>query len=144
MKFFGLAISALTLVTELTNAFECGKIDVNGTTIDLTSIDKDFDVNVENSTPPTKNKISYAFNPCKPLKQNSGLPEADRCKKDAWACRSVTNIKNDESRIIEVSAIASEDKNNSPRVFWEMKGQEFLGSVLNTKVELVCKENEVS
>ncbi|OMJ25143.1 hypothetical protein AYI70_g1103 [Smittium culicis] len=119
MKFFGFALSAITLTTlKLTNAFECGKIDVNGTTIDLTSIDKEFDANVENSTPPTKNKISYAFNPCKPLKQNSELPEADRCKKDAWACRTVTNFKNDESRIIEVSAIASEDKNNSPLVFY--------------------------
>ncbi|OLY82247.1 Autophagy-related protein 27 [Smittium mucronatum] len=139
----------------LAAAFNCKEVNINGTIVDISLINKEFSSSNQISTPPSKSNILYTVNPCQVLKQNDALPIIDRCDPDSWGCRTVTNIKNDESRVIEVTSLASQKVSQNPllfyqenatekskQVFWEMGGSEFLGEKLKTRIELVCKNDE--
>lgn len=57
-------------------------------------------------SPPTKNTDTLLFNLCEPLKEDTSLPEHDRCPTGTYACWTTANEKSGDSRITQVIPLA--------------------------------------
>jgi len=57
-------------------------------------------------SPPTKNTDTLLFDLCEPLKENTTLPENDRCPSGTYACYTSANEKSGESRVTQVIPLA--------------------------------------
>ncbi|PVV04364.1 hypothetical protein BB560_001135 [Smittium megazygosporum] len=123
-KAIGLAVLSASFVS----ALDCKKVTLNGKTIDLSSLDKEFKVEYNVTTPPTINIHDIRLSLCKPLEKDSKAPAGDTCDSNSYGCHVVTNSKDGSQRVIEVVSFAQRGKETEPEFIFESSSSDNKGT----------------
>lgn len=147
-----------TAAATVTAEFDCKNIEQDGFKFDLSPLAQEITLETNVTTPPTVTGTKYFINPCAALKPpSSSVPEIDRCPKDAWVCRTVTNYKEKEkekARVTEVGAVAGIKSSDTPQLKaktqedgkldqlqWGMAGAEVEGKKWGANINFICDKN---
>ncbi|OZJ03013.1 hypothetical protein BZG36_03975 [Bifiguratus adelaidae] len=75
---------------------------------DLSPLNRDFVINQEQDTPPTKEKREYRINICSPI-QKLEVADEDRCPDNTYVCYRIINVKKDDERVTRVIPISTDN-----------------------------------
>jgi len=82
------------------------RFTIDSTQYDLGSLTGEKKLQKTWLSPPTKTTDTLLFDLCKPLKEDTSVPEKDRCPSGTYACWTTANEKSGESRITQVIPLA--------------------------------------
>ncbi|KAF8326677.1 autophagy-related protein 27 [Cantharellus anzutake] len=110
LRSFKLASTLLLLswldIAKADDSWECAFTLDSKHHYDLKSLSGERKIQKTWLSPPTKNTDTLRFDLCQPIKEDTSVPEDDRCPSSTYACWTTANEKSGKTRITQVISLA--------------------------------------